>query len=584
MHRRQTESLPTATFLLALAILASGASVSVAQMLTPGFADDFEITSFGSVGANGGVLAFAPGQNDKLYVGTQTAGVLVFDYDPVSGLSSGVRAVPQADSSVNGADGALGVAFHQDAVHGLVMYYAPNTFGASVSDELSLRRANDSNGDGVFGGPGDTLNQTIIDNLRARGEGAHRLNNMAVVGDTLFLNIGSRTQNGGVDTDARFEAGQARGGLQAGGGYSSGGETSAFGEYAYTGAVNFIEDLNQIGAGLNAAGFAIPSTEEGHALATEPFTSLDPGKLRVYATGMRNVFGMAVDDEGTLFVSENQNEWPDRFVPDRILEVDSFKDDFGYQKSNGFIDGSRTKPDFTQPAAPLAGFTGANGTAYYSTLGTYRDPAGSLTALAAANAGYFGNTAQLDTSGDGQIDLAEQQAVAFALVDPTFANPAVTGMAFLPGDTPRTDLAGDLVVGKFVHGALSRVDHETGAVEDFVTGFNQPLDVARDPFGNLLALSAGGALIQIGLPVAVGDYNRDGVVDAADYTVWRDTVGQFGQGQPADGNEDGIVDDRDRIVWVEAYIAANSGSAAVPEPAHAALFIGPALLAHRRNG
>src|SRR6202007_2157730 len=41
-----------------------------------------------------------------------------------------------------------------------------------------------------------------------------------------------------------------------------------------------------------------------------------------------------------------------------------------------------------------------------------------------------------------------------------------------------------------------------------------------------------------GLP---GDFNHDGIVDAADYTVWRDSLGQTGN-VAADGNEDNVVD------------------------------------------
>ena len=39
-----------------------------------------------------------------------------------------------------------------------------------------------------------------------------------------------------------------------------------------------------------------------------------------------------------------------------------------------------------------------------------------------------------------------------------------------------------------------------------------------------------------------GDYNGDGVVDAADYTVWRDNLGRAGMGLAADGNGDNRSD------------------------------------------
>jgi autotransporter-associated beta strand protein len=48
--------------------------------------------------------------------------------------------------------------------------------------------------------------------------------------------------------------------------------------------------------------------------------------------------------------------------------------------------------------------------------------------------------------------------------------------------------------------------------------------------------------------VPVGDYNADGTVDAADYTVWRDTVGSTTM-LDADGNGDHVVNDLDLNVW-----------------------------------
>ena len=46
-----------------------------------------------------------------------------------------------------------------------------------------------------------------------------------------------------------------------------------------------------------------------------------------------------------------------------------------------------------------------------------------------------------------------------------------------------------------------------------------------------------------------GDYNQNGLVDAADYVVWRDTVGQIGAGLAADGNGDRQIDAADFNVW-----------------------------------
>jgi hypothetical protein len=67
-----------------------------------------------------------------------------------------------------------------------------------------------------------------------------------------------------------------------------------------------------------------------------------------------------------------------------------------------------------------------------------------------------------------------------------------------------------------------------------------------------------------------GDYNNNGIVDPADYTVWRDTLGQSGVGLAAGGNGNGTVDPGDYDVW-KSNFGNHSGSrastnAAVPEP------------------
>ena len=50
--------------------------------------------------------------------------------------------------------------------------------------------------------------------------------------------------------------------------------------------------------------------------------------------------------------------------------------------------------------------------------------------------------------------------------------------------------------------------------------------------------------------VLAGDYNRDGIVDARDYTVWRNSLRSGGQNLAADGNGDGTVE-RGRLRHLE---------------------------------
>ncbi|QDV77354.1 hypothetical protein [Botrimarina mediterranea] len=59
-----------------------------------------------------------------------------------------------------------------------------------------------------------------------------------------------------------------------------------------------------------------------------------------------------------------------------------------------------------------------------------------------------------------------------------------------------------------------------------------------------------------------GDFNRDGVVDAADYTVWRDTLYDATPGRLGDINSDGLINEDDRLIWVAQYGQTGSGLAA----------------------
>jgi hypothetical protein len=93
---------------------------------------------------------------------------------------------------------------------------------------------------------------------------------------------------------------------------------------------------------------------------------------------------------------------------------------------------------------------------------------------------------------------------------------------------------------------------------------------AFDP--NSVVLSA---FMVVPLP---GDYNHNGVVDGADYVVWRNTLGQTGGGLAADGNGNNQVDSGDFNIW-RAHFGQTAGSGsgeaglAVPEPAIATVVL-----------
>jgi lysozyme len=79
-----------------------------------------------------------------------------------------------------------------------------------------------------------------------------------------------------------------------------------------------------------------------------------------------------------------------------------------------------------------------------------------------------------------------------------------------------------------------------------------------------------------------GDYNNNGVVDAADYVLWRSSVGQsVNPGLAADGDLSGMIDAGDYTVWNTNFgkavpnvpAGAGAGFSPVPEPASLFLLI-----------
>jgi hypothetical protein len=90
------------------------------------------------------------------------------------------------------------------------------------------------------------------------------------------------------------------------------------------------------------------------------------------------------------------------------------------------------------------------------------------------------------------------------------------------------------------------------------------------------------------IPSVAGDYNGNGTVDAADYVVWRDTLGQTGDGLPADGNDNETIDAGDYEVWKARFdhaaaISASAAAGGVPEPATFAIAVVTVMLLRLRR-
>jgi hypothetical protein len=90
-----------------------------------------------------------------------------------------------------------------------------------------------------------------------------------------------------------------------------------------------------------------------------------------------------------------------------------------------------------------------------------------------------------------------------------------------------------------------------------------------DPCGHVFIKNVGNGTVKLtegpplpGLdePLLPGDFNGDNVVDAADYTIWRDTLGSTGDLR-ADHDQNCQVDNDDYQVWV-AHFGQTIGSVA----------------------
>jgi T5SS/PEP-CTERM-associated repeat protein len=273
-------------------------------------------------------------------------------------------------------------------------------------------------------------------------------------------------------------------------------------------------------------------------------------------------------------------------------------------------------------------FTGSKGTATVDGPGSKFETVGGLKVghegtgtlrvqnggVVSASGGVSVNNALSQVTGDGTIvsNLTNHGTISPGLVTPGNS----TGTLHIAGDFSQGVLRPDLGKLKIELASPTKFDKLDitgnvalggGTLEVSLTGGYVPQGVQFDildwggsligtfasvqlpTLGGLISwdtsqLYTNGVISVSGPPSNLaGDYNKNGVVDAADYVVWRNSLGQAGAGLAADGNRNNQIDAGDYDLWRakfgqtagngSAIPSAETLSAAVPEPASIALLL-----------
>jgi hypothetical protein len=138
-----------------------------------------------------------------------------------------------------------------------------------------------------------------------------------------------------------------------------------------------------------------------------------------------------------------------------------------------------------------------------------------------------------------------------------FTNPMTINIAFKAGETPMDVF--DIATG------LQIPAQGTNYGVDILPGSGKLLFLGT----SVEALLLHGMMGAIGLADLPGDFDDNGVVDAADFTVWQDNLGLSASALNGNGSGAATVVQADYLLWktnFEALATDSEGTAAVPEP------------------
>ncbi|MEM8945362.1 MAG: trypsin-like serine protease [Planctomycetota bacterium] len=223
-------------------------------------------------------------------------------------------------------------------------------------------------------------------------------------------------------------------------------------------------------------------------------------------------------------------------------------------------------------------------------------------ATGTGSSGYSDGSASVKRAGNNNIDAEggdrRVRAYADSILFTDFDNPSNSFDSRWGSTTPLEleymTAAGDSGGGMFIE--VDGIDYLAG-VTSFGLAFDGEVDADFGDVGGYIrtssyvdwiesvtGIAAGQAAVDL-----LGDFNLDGVVDAADYTLWQDSYGStVSAATGADASGNGLVDGLDFLSWQTAIADGSSNAsfgslAGVPEPAGFALLAVAILSAPRRS-
>jgi subtilisin-like proprotein convertase family protein len=153
----------------------------------------------------------------------------------------------------------------------------------------------------------------------------------------------------------------------------------------------------------------------------------------------------------------------------------------------------------------------------------------------------------LTTNAGMTVDEGSTATITTALLETTDIDntPAELVYTITSGPTYGTILVGGTAATQFTQQQVNDglVSYQHGAGESLADGFDFSVDDGQG--------SASTGTFSITIRPFAGDYNNNEIVDAADYVLWRKTLGVTGVPafSGADGDGDGAIDENDYDLW-----------------------------------